>query len=122
MLIPLHLGNHWCVVCVDFVEKSIKYYDSLHGSNKGCLNTILNYLKEEHKNKKNVELDCSEWKLEEPYGPTQLNSYDCGAFACVTAEYLARDAELDFTQKDMPDLRLKICYEIFVNSLFYKTK
>lgn len=120
MFSPIHLGNHWCLTCVNFVDKTVKYYDSLGGSNPKCLNIIFDYLKEEYENKKNEKFNCSGWKLMTANDcPVQKNSYDCGVFTCINAEYLARDAKLDFTQEDMPKLRLRICYEILNNSLCY---
>lgn len=120
MLCPIHLGNHWCLICVNFIDKTIKYYDSLGGNNPKCLNIIFDYLKEEHKNKKNKEFECSGWKLMDADDcPQQENCYDCGVFTCVNAEYLARDAKLDFTQNDMPMFRQKISYEILKNCLCY---
>lgn len=120
MFSPIHLGNHWCLICVNFIDKTIKYYDSLKGKNPKCLNIIFNYLKEEFKNKKNEEFDCTGWRLMDADDcPSQLNGYDCGVFSCVNAEFLARDAKLDFTQDDMPMLRRKLCYEILKNRLCY---
>jgi len=120
MFCPIHLGNHWCLICVNFVDKTIKYYDSLKGKNPKCLDTIFCYLKEEYKNKKNEEFDCNGWRLMHADDcPQQRNGYDCGIFTCVNAEYLARDAALDFTQDDMPILRHRLCYEIFNNKLCY---
>lgn len=117
---PIHLNSHWSLICVNFDEKSIKYYDSLKRTNFTCLNTILNYLIEEHKDKKNEEFDFDGWCLANVRDcPQQLNSYDCGVFTCVNAEYLARDVKLDFVQNDMFMLRYKLCYEILRNKLIY---
>ncbi|VVC42487.1 Ulp1 protease family, C-terminal catalytic domain [Cinara cedri] len=120
IFIPIHLGNHWCLIYVDFAEKSIKYYDSLGGTNSKCLNIIFGYLKEEYENKKNEKFNCSGWNLVNIGDcPIQKNSYDCGVFTCINAEYLSRDAKLDFTQADMPKLRYRMCYEILNNKLCY---
>jgi len=120
MFSPIHLGNHWCLVCVNFIEKTVKYYDSLKGKNPQCLNIIFDYLKQEYENKKNEQFDCSGWKLMDAEDcPAQKNGYDCGVFTCVNAEYLSRDAELNFVQEDMPKLRNRICYEILNNRLCY---
>ncbi|KAL5233022.1 hypothetical protein ACI65C_000432 [Semiaphis heraclei] len=120
MFSPIHLGNHWCLICVNFIEKNVKYYDSLGGKNPRCLNIIFDYLKQEYKNKKNEEFDSSGWKLMDAEDcPKQQNGYDCGVFTCVNAEYLSRDAKLDFVQDDMPILRNRISYEILNNRLCY---
>ncbi|XP_060881028.1 sentrin-specific protease 1-like [Metopolophium dirhodum] len=120
MFSPIHLGNHWCLICVNFIEKTVKYYDSLGGKNSNCLNIIFNYLKQEYENKKNEKFDSSGWQIMDAEDcPKQKNGYDCGVFTCVNAEYLSRDAKLDFVQDDMPKLRSRICYEILNNRLCY---
>lgn len=40
LLIPVHMGMHWCLAAVDFSKKHISYYDSLHGSNEPCLQRL----------------------------------------------------------------------------------
>ncbi|VVC25342.1 Ulp1 protease family, C-terminal catalytic domain [Cinara cedri] len=119
ILIPIHLSSHWCLICVNFLDKTIKYYDSLRGSNLSCLNTIFSFLQEEYKTKKNEIFDCSGWQLIKAHCPVQLNGNDCGVFTCINAECIARDADLNFTQKDIPKLRYRICYEILTNKLCY---
>jgi sentrin-specific protease 1 len=120
MFIPIHLGNHWCLSCVNFVDKTVKYYDSFGGKNPKCLNIIFDYLKEEYENKKNKTFDVSGWQLMHANDcPTQFNGYDCGVFTCINAEYLARDSILNFTQDDIFILRNRICYEILMNRLCY---
>lgn len=90
------------------------------GVNDKCLNTIMMYLKDEHKNKKNEELNQRKWKLLNATNcQKQENNYDCGVFTCINAEYLARDEKLDFTQNDMPKLRYRICYDILNNRLCF---
>ena len=37
LLLPVHLGMHWCLAAVDFRSKQICYYDSFKGSNRQCL-------------------------------------------------------------------------------------
>jgi len=118
MFIPINLIAHWCLVCVNFIEKTVIYYDSLRLNNSQCLNNIFDYLKQEYENKKNEKLDCSGWKIMNAEDcPLQKNGYDCGVFTCINAEYLSRDAKLDFVQADMPMFRKRICYEILNNRL-----
>jgi hypothetical protein len=42
----------------------------------------------------------------------QHNGSDCGGFMTRTADYLARGAVLDFTQRDLPYLRRRMVLEI----------
>lgn len=56
---PIHLGNHWRLMYVNFIDKTNKFYDSLNKKNFNCLNIIFNYLIEEFKDKKNGDLTVS---------------------------------------------------------------
>lgn len=115
LFIPVHIEdeNHWCLVCVDFQKKSIGYYDSLGGRNFMCLKQILRYLMCEHVDKKGKEFQPGGWMLENKKNcPKQRNLWDCGVFVCMFAEYLSRDAPLNFSQKDMPRFRKQIKLEI----------
>lgn len=40
ILLPIHLGMHWCLATIDFNNKQIGYYDSLKGNNQKCLTTL----------------------------------------------------------------------------------
>jgi sentrin-specific protease 1 len=115
LFIPVHIeeDEHWCLVCVDFTEKSIKYYDSLGGRNFKCLKLILKYLIFEHQNKKNTDFVAGGWSLMNVSKcPKQHNVFDCGVFVCMFAEYLSRDAPLNFSQKHMTRFRKQIAWEI----------
>lgn len=115
IFIPIYWDNHWCLVLVNFTAKTMNYYDSLKKTNHECLNIIMEYLKQEHLNEKKKKFDIRGWKLGFPNCPEQTNGHDCAVFTCIYADYLARDADLDFTQNDITELRLKICYEILIN-------
>ncbi|KAJ2342155.1 hypothetical protein GGF43_005999, partial [Coemansia sp. RSA 2618] len=49
IIVPVHLGVHWCCAIVDFRHKTIVYYDALLGDNQNCLRLLLSYLHEESK-------------------------------------------------------------------------
>lgn len=115
ILVPVHLGNHWCLAFIDFTNKSISYYDSLGGQPNGCCKILLDYLKQESSDKKKQDFDTENWKSVNKYNdgiPQQKNCSDCGVFACTYAEYLTRGAKLKFGQGDMPYFRKKMIYEI----------
>ena len=40
VLLPVHLGMHWCLAVIDFTRKQIAYYDSLRGRNTKCLTVL----------------------------------------------------------------------------------
>jgi sentrin-specific protease 1 len=43
VLIPVHLGNHWCLAVINFVDKRFEYYDSLGGENPKCLEVFVTF-------------------------------------------------------------------------------
>lgn len=105
-------------MCIDFNDKTIKYYDSLGKENLQCLNLVLDYLIMESSKKIDNEFNSDEWQLLHAEDcPQQLNYDDCGVFTCVNAEYLARGMKLNFTQSNMPKFRHRICYEILTDRL-----
>ena len=75
LLVPVHLGMHWCLAVVDFsvpgkgefiASKSLDnpitisstgvyYYDSMGGNNRACLEALCDYLRKEHEDKKKEE-------------------------------------------------------------------
>jgi len=113
LFIPIHIEDHWCLVYVCFPQKSIKYYDSMGGSNTNCLQLILKYLMLEHDDKKGEDYHPSGWLLMNVKNcPRQMNHWDCGVFVCMYAEYLSRDAPLNFSQQHMGKFRRQIALEI----------
>ena len=91
------------------------------GSDKtDILKKLLEYLKQEHMDKKKSEFDTSEFKLQNVKDiPRQMNGSDCGMFTLKYAEYLSRNASITFTQEDMPYFRRRIVYEIVNNKVIH---
>ncbi|KAL3831902.1 hypothetical protein ACJMK2_023596 [Sinanodonta woodiana] len=118
LVIPVHLGMHWCLCVVDFKKKNILYYDSMGGNNYQCLEAIKKYLCDEMMDKKKQKFDLSGWKTEIVKDiPQQMNGSDCGMFACKYAEYITRRAPITFTQEHMPYFRRRMVYEILTKKL-----
>jgi len=118
LLVPVHLGMHWCLATIDVANKSINYYDSMNGNNQTCVDLLKRYLTEEHQDKKKSPMDLTGWKQEIKKDiPQQMNGSDCGMFTCKFAEYLARRAKITFSQQDMPYFRRRMVYEIVKNDL-----
>lgn len=121
VVIPVHLGVHWCLSIIDFRDKTIKYYDSMGSPNQKCLLALQEYLKSEHLDKKKSEFDTSQWKLSSVRDiPQQMNGSDCGVFACMYAEFLTRNSKILFTQEHMPYFRKKMVFEIVTGELLIK--
>ncbi|CAD5206756.1 unnamed protein product [Bursaphelenchus okinawaensis] len=112
ILIPVHMGNHWCMSMIDFTRQGIFYFDSLGGKNTTCLRLLGNYLMEEHMDKKKSSYDVSMWTFECPAVPMQLNGSDCGVFSSIFAEFSSRLCEFKFDQRVMPYYRQRMVYEI----------
>ncbi|KAJ3032135.1 UNVERIFIED_CONTAM: SUMO1 sentrin specific peptidase 1 [Siphonaria sp. JEL0065] len=117
-IIPVHLGMHWCCSVINFRDKRIEYYDSLHGRKDELFKIYRDYLNSESMDKKKVPFDFTGWADFCPRDiPGQLNGFDCGVFTCMYAEYRSREAEFDFSQKQMPYIRRRMVYEILQKRL-----
>ncbi|KAI9364484.1 hypothetical protein DFJ73DRAFT_788926 [Zopfochytrium polystomum] len=118
VIIPVHLGMHWCCSIINFKKKRIEYYDSLHGSYNIIFKVLRDYLASESMDKKKKPFDFEGWTDYAPKSiPAQRNGYDCGVFTCMFAEFSSRQAPFTFTQIDMPDLRNRIASEIINKKL-----
>lgn len=118
VLVPVHLGMHWCLAVVDFRRREIRYYDSMGSNNQKCLDALMNYLGRESQEKRQSVMDFDGWQFFAPKDiPQQMNGSDCGMFACKFAEYITRDANISFTQEHMPYFRRRMIYEIVKKQL-----
>uniref|UniRef100_A0A3Q4B3F1 Ubiquitin-like protease family profile domain-containing protein n=1 Tax=Mola mola TaxID=94237 RepID=A0A3Q4B3F1_MOLML len=120
LLVPVHLGVHWCLSVVDFRKKSILYFDSMGGNNDEACRILFEYLQQESKDKKGKELDTSGWTLHSKKRneiPQQMNGSDCGMFTCKYADYITKDKPITFTQKHMPYFRRRMVWEIVNHKL-----
>eukprot|EP01134_Creolimax_fragrantissima_P006163 CFRG6163T1 len=114
VVVPVHLGNHWCVAVINFRDKLFEYYDSMGGSNPGVLRQLRNYIQDESMDKKKVAYSFEKWQDYTPtkHTPQQGNCSDCGVFMCQFSEYRARGKDFNFSQADMPYFRQRMVYEI----------
>ena len=125
IIVPIHCGgNHWTLAVINRKMRRFEYYDSLFGRAGGSkLRHLRRWLEEESADKKKVPLDTSEWtdvvfQQEWNVTPVQRNGSDCGVFMTRTADYLARDGRLDFTEDDMEYFRRRMVLEILTLRLF----
>jgi sentrin-specific protease 1 len=116
IIVPIHChGNHWTLAVINMRQTRFEYYDSLRGPPGMVLTNLRRWLEDESLNKKQVPLDTSGWTevvWKQGQTPQQRNCYDCGIFMSRTADWLARDAVLSFTQEDMEHLRRLTVLEI----------
>ncbi|XP_066600299.1 sentrin-specific protease 1-like [Prorops nasuta] len=118
VVVPVHLGMHWCMSVIDFRNKTIRYFDSMGSPNAKCLLALKQYLQDESLDKKKKPYDTSDWTLENAKDiPRQMNASDCGVFSCMFAEYICANKKLTFTQDNMPYFRKKMVYEILKSKL-----
>ncbi|KFQ69894.1 Sentrin-specific protease 2, partial [Phaethon lepturus] len=120
ILVPIHLRVHWALVVIDVRKKTIKYFDSMGQKGDKICETLFQYLQEESREKRNLELTLLEWTLhsmESHEIPQQLNGSDCGVFMCKYADFILRDKPITFTQNHMPYFRKKMVWEIIHQQL-----
>uniref|UniRef100_A0A8C3XH24 SUMO specific peptidase 2 n=1 Tax=Cyanoderma ruficeps TaxID=181631 RepID=A0A8C3XH24_9PASS len=120
ILVPIHLRSHWTLLVADLREKTIKYFDSLGQKGDHICKTVLKYLEEESKERRNIELTATEWTLHSMATeeiPQQNNGSDCGVFVCKFADFISRDKPIIFTAEHMPYFRRKMVWEIIHQQL-----
>jgi sentrin-specific protease 1 len=133
IVVPVHQDMHWVLAAISLATKEVQYLDSLGGIDQACLartardaaarpatdapppsqRNLARYVCDEAKQKKQETWDPSEWTLSAPRDiPAQHNGCDCGVFMLKYADWLARGAELSFTQEHMPYFRRRIVAEL----------
>jgi len=113
VVVPIHLGNHWCLAVINFKQKRFEYYDSLGSSNDSCLKTLKKYLLDESMDKRKNPIDLSDWEDYQPKDiPLQKNGYDCGVFMCKYADCTSAGRPFLFKQLHMPYFRQLMILEI----------
>jgi len=109
---------HWILIMADMEYQQVVYFDSLENHYRFDIHgDILGYLVLEHRQKLGKPLPLEDWTLVKGCNPVQSNGKDCGVFVCTFAEYLSRDAEFNFSQKNMLSFRKLIAYELSTQQL-----
>lgn len=120
ILVPIHRKVHWSLVVIDLRKKCLKYLDSMGQKGHRICELLLQYLQDESKTKRNIDLNLLEWthySMKPHEIPQQLNGSDCGMFTCKYADYISRDKPITFTQHQMPLFRKKMVWEILHQQL-----
>lgn len=116
VIVPVNIsGMHWCLVVISVQEKKIQFYDSMGGGGKRYLDGLMQYLKDEHMDKKKTPMDgVDDWKLVvcEPDTPQQENGFDCGVFTCMFADFISQDMPLSISQEHISECRDRIALSI----------
>jgi len=101
ILVPIHRKVHWSLVVIDLRKRCLKYLDSMGQKGHRICEILLQYLQDESKTKRNIDLNLLEWthySMKPHEIPQQLNGSDCGMFTCKYADYISRDKPITFTQ------------------------
>ena len=128
IFIPINMnGNHWILLVVYVKDFVIGYLDSYKDADYDehahkYSNMVLTYLCDLVRDKEatttphyiSSKVEFKEWRDKwqlinlEQISPFQNNLYDCGVFVCANMFYLSNNQELDFSQKDISNMRYKI--------------
>ncbi|XP_054839245.1 sentrin-specific protease 2 isoform X2 [Eublepharis macularius] len=120
ILVPIHIRVHWGLLVVDMRRETIKYFDSMGHNGYRICKRLLQYMQEESKAKRNLDINASSWTLYsvKPHEiPQQLNGSDCGVFTCKYADFISRDKPIVFTQHHIPYFRRRMVWEILHQQL-----
>lgn len=120
VLVPVHMGNHWCLAVVHVRARALEYYDSLGQRGADCLALLRRWLAADVRARHGAAAaaDVAAWAaVEHSDIPVQQNGTDCGVFACKYAECVAAGRPCDFTQYDMNALRARMTYELLTGAL-----
>ncbi|XP_052129597.1 sentrin-specific protease-like [Frankliniella occidentalis] len=121
VLIPIYKSTHWTMAVINNDLKQLMFYNSLSRDlYVDCFEVsttseaLKKYLKEEHQERKGVELDFEQWNVMGDFidGPMQKNWYECGVFVLEVARRLCLEQSLEFTQEDIPRIRRRIRTQI----------
>ncbi|XP_047644279.1 sentrin-specific protease 2 isoform X4 [Phacochoerus africanus] len=61
ILVPIHRKVHWSLVVIDLRKKCLKYLDSMGQKGHRICEILLQYLQDESKTKRNIDLNLLEW-------------------------------------------------------------
>ena len=112
-VVPVHLGTHWCLASINTAQLQITYYDTLHGKNPACLETLRKYI-----SKKSSYCTTTKWHCSTCEDvPRQTNNSDCGVFACRLAWCLANRSSFNLSRSDMVSIRRRIALELLLHKL-----
>ena len=118
ILVPVHLGTHWCLATIDLHNHQFCYCDSMRGSNTICLQRLKEFMIGKAKVMGVTKHNFLEWAtLHHSNIPVQSNSFDCDVFVCMYARRLAEEVPFGFSQRDIPAIRKHIVLELLLKNL-----
>ncbi|RLN35518.1 sentrin-specific protease 1-like isoform X1 [Panicum miliaceum] len=113
IFIPIHRDVHWCLAIINMKDKTFQYLDSLGGLGHDVLNVLARYIRDELKDKSNIEIDTCSWVVKaSDCLPLQHNGWDCGMFMLKYIDFHSRGLEPFFSQEHMMYFRKRTAKEI----------
>ena len=118
ILVPIHLGTHWCLATIDLCNCKFCYYDSMKGSNIICLQRLKEFMTKQATVMAVTHHNFMEWpSVHHSNIPGQSNQSDCGVFVCMYARMLAEEVPFSFSQTNIPAIRKHIVLELLIKKL-----
>lgn len=117
VLVPINvLNTHWALACINNVDATIQYIDSLTTTgNYSAVKLLATYMSEEAKR---LNVKAPEYELHgNVKSPQQNNGSDCGVFTCTNARFRAQRRPSNFSQKDMKTIRRRMAFEILTTQI-----
>ena len=87
VIVPINPSNHWTVMVISPLHKTIEYFDSL-SSREATSNANIELAKVWLRGELGSEFVVEEWTTKVVAGPKQENQSDCGVFAVTTARMI----------------------------------
>ena len=118
LLIPIHERNsHWTLVVVDPALMKIEYYDSYRSDGNDVMESVLDFLQEEHQYS-DLDFNRSSWTMNNINDvPLQTDGSSCGPMALLTAESIGLEKPISHSQNDIQDVRKKMQYVLIRESI-----
>ncbi|EEH47279.2 SUMO protease ULP1 [Paracoccidioides brasiliensis Pb18] len=108
VFVPIHDSEHWTLMVVRPVARTIEHFDSLGSPSLAHIATVKKWLRGEL-----GELFVEEeWRVLPSISPQQDNGSDCGVFLLTTAKLVALGMPLKYGARDIPQIRKRIVAEL----------
>ena len=115
IFLPINTGNHWTLLIINGINRSIEYLDSLSGNGTRYFQIARDLLKSELGNN---YLEKEWTDLKRNRSSPQNNMDDCGVFTCMNGLAAAKGRPYkDVTAKQMSDARIMMA-AVFFNKGF----
>ncbi|MCJ1282953.1 Smt3-specific protease [Xylographa opegraphella] len=118
VIVPINPLNHWTVMVISPLHKTIEYFDSL-SSSEGTSNRMIELGMVWLRGELGSKLVQGEWTTKVVAGPRQENSSDCGVFAVTTARMIlfGWDPKGAYHADHIPEQRRRMLAELMKGRL-----